>query len=279
MTRIAAVLVTHDSERWIEATAASVVAQSRLPDQVIVVDDASTDATVEILSRVIGSDRLRVIPSTDRSTDPASRIARNFRQGLQECRDFDVAVLGDHDDVWHGHRVEHQVQLLERHPRSTIVASDGRLVDEAGSPIGGTLRDAFPVPDRFEHLAPAERMRTVLRHSIATGGASAVRPSAFAGSPIPPGWLHDRWWSLVAVARDELILDRDLVIDYRLSSGQQVGLDRGRQQGSATQRLAHATATLPRTLGRLRDVHGIASVAEPTTRHELSYPRLLRALR
>ena len=45
MTRVAAVLVTHDAEPWIEATLASIVAQTRQPDEIVVVDDASTDAT------------------------------------------------------------------------------------------------------------------------------------------------------------------------------------------------------------------------------------------
>ncbi len=63
MTRVAAVLVTHDSERWIERTLASVVGQGRPADVIVVVDDASTDGTREIIGRVFG-DRVRVVPST-----------------------------------------------------------------------------------------------------------------------------------------------------------------------------------------------------------------------
>lgn len=277
MTRVAAVLVTSNSERWIEATARSVAGQSRAPDEIVVIDDRSTDATRDILARVLG-DRARIVASTAQSTDRTVRIAHNFRQGLAECGACGIAVLGDHDDVWHSGRVGHQAGLLEARDADSMVASDGRLVDEAGTPVGGTLRDAFPVPVGFDGLAAAERMRTVLRHSVATGGASAVRPEAFADVVIPDGWLHDRWWSLVAAAREQLRVDPEVVIDYRVSAAQQVGLGRGHQDRGALARIVAGAGGLGATLARLRDLGGLAAIATPATHPEVSGPRLVRNL-
>ena len=275
--RVAAVLVTRDSDRWIELTLASVIGQSRQPDEIVIVDDGSTDATAEIVQRVLG-ERARIVPSTATSTDRPTRIAHNFRQGLQEVRDCDVAVLGDHDDVWHPNRIGHQVGVLEVWRQDTMLTSDGRLVDESGVPIGGTLRTAFPVPMDWSAASPAERMRTVLRYSVATGGASAVRPAAFADVPVPAGWLHDRWWSLVAAAREQLRLDDEVVIDYRVSAAQEVGLDRGHQDRSTVQRAIAGVSSLPSTIGRLGDLRGLSGSATDATRGELSYARLLRTL-
>ncbi len=277
MTRVAVVLVTSNSERWIEATLASVLAQSRRPDDVVVVDDGSTDRTVELVMRALG-DRVRVVPSTAATPDRATRIAHNFRLGLQQVRDCDVAVLGDHDDIWHPNRIGHQVGVLELWQQDTMLASNGRLVGADGLPIEGTLRSAFPTPVVWSMASPAERMRTVLRHSVATGGASAVRPAAFADVEIPSGWLHDRWWSLVAVAREELRVDDEIVIDYRVSAGQEVGLDPGDQARSTAGRLAAGVARLPRTVGRLGEVRSLTSVATSNTAPELAIPRLLRTL-
>ena len=277
MTRVAAVLVTNDSERWIEQTLASVVDQGRAADVIVVVDDASTDATREIIGRVFG-DRVRVVPSATTAVDRTSRIAANFRQGLAECLDCDVAVLGDHDDVWHHNRIGHQAGVLEVRSDATMLASDGRLVDESGQPTGGTLREAFPIPTDFKDTDPAGRMRVVLRHSVATGGACAVRPSAFAHVQIPPGWLHDRWWSLVAAAREELLVDEQQVIDYRVFAGQEVGLHRGHQDRSTVGRLVAAVGGIGGTLGRLGDLRSLAAMATPATKPELAWPRLLTNL-
>jgi glycosyltransferase involved in cell wall biosynthesis len=277
MTRIAAVLVTHDSQQWIAETVVSVLGQSRSADVIVIVDDASTDDTVQIAGDLLG-DRGRIVASTATSPDRVTRIAHNFRQGLQVVRDYDVAVLGDHDDIWHPNRIGHQVGVLEVWQQDVMLASDGRLVDEEGHPIGGTLRTAFPVPIDWAGAAPQELMRAVIRHSVATGGASAVRPAAFADLSIPKGWLHDRWWSLVATAREGLRLDSEQVIDYRVSAGQEVGLHRGAQDRASTGRLAAAMGSVPRTIARLGDLRSLTAQATDRTRPELAYPRLLRTL-
>jgi hypothetical protein len=121
-------------------------------------------------------------------------------------------------------------------------------------------------------------MRAGIRYSVATGGASAVRPAAFADVPIPAGWLHDRWWSLVATAREQLRLDDEVVIDYRVSAAQEVGLDRGQQGRSSVQRAAAGVSALPSTIGRMGDLRRLSSSATEATRGELSFPRLLQTL-
>jgi glycosyltransferase involved in cell wall biosynthesis len=277
LTRVAAVLVTSNSERWLEQTLASVRDQARPADEIVIVDDASSDGTGAVIDRVLGQ-RARVVASRARSTDKTSRIAANFRQGLQEVRDCGIAVLGDHDDVWHPQRIAHQVEVLDVWRDIELLASDGRLVDVDGAPVPGSLRTAFPVPADFNEMSPALQVRTVIRRSVATGGASAVRPEAFADVEIPPGWLHDRWWSLVAAARGSLRVDVDAVIDYRVSPEQEVGLDRGHQARSAVQRLRTGLASAGSTMSRIRDLQGLSRYATPSTSAEFAGSRLLRTL-
>ena len=278
MTRVAAVLVTHNAEAWIEETLASVLAQSRQPDEIVIVDDASTDATREIVSRVLGA-QARILPSTATADDGYSRIAHNFRQGLTAVQECEIAVLGDHDDVWHADRVAHQAALLGKRPDVALVASDGRLVDEGGHPLGGTLRGTFRVPPDFNDMSPEDRMRVVLRKSIATGGASALRPAGFVDVVIPSGWLHDRWWSLVSAAREDLLVDDTVVIDYRVSSAQEVGLDTGHQDQAVMGRMMAAAGGLRTTMNKLDDIRQLLPpYATDATRPSLSGPRLLRNL-
>lgn len=277
MTRVAAVLVTSNSSRWLEPTLASVLAQERQPDDIVIIDDRSTDDTRAIIDRVAGS-RARVVPALSTVPDLSTRIAANFRQGLQEVRDCDVAVLGDHDDVWHSDRIAHQVELMEVWSDVDLLASNGRLVDMFGNVVPGTLRSAFPVHGDFNELSPQEQMRVVIRRSVATGGASALRPRVFADATIPPGWLHDRWWSLVSAARQTLRLDDEPVIDYRVSPGQEVGLDRGHQAQSPMARLRSGVGSLGTTAGRIRDLQLLSGSATPQTSRELRMPRLLRNL-
>jgi glycosyltransferase involved in cell wall biosynthesis len=275
VSSVAALLVTHNSAAWIEQTLASVAGQNRPVDAVVVIDDGSSDGTLELLRTYRG---LQVHAATATSTDTITRIAQNFRQGLRACSGLDVVVLGDHDDVWHVDRVQVQVERLLAHRDVVMVASDGRLVDEAGHATGGTLRTAFPVPADFEDLPPAQQMSAAIRRSVATGGASAVRPEAFADQGIPDGWLHDRWWSLLALSREAFVLDESVVIDYRLSAEQEVGLASGHQAQSLIGRVGSGVASLPATLGKMGDLHSLANGATEATRPELSGWRLLRNL-
>lgn len=250
MTRIAAVLATHNAGAWLEATLASIDAQSRRPDRTVVVDDRSTDDTAAILA----AHSITALPATTRLADGVSRIAANFLQGVRSCADYDLVALGDHDDRWHQDRVAHQAALMGLRPDALMVASDGVTVDATGAPLGGTIREVFPIDVQWDSVSPADRMRYVLRHSIATGGASMIRPGAFPDLSVPPGWLHDRWWSLVATARDGMLVDDRAVIDYRVQDAQQVGLDAAAQGHGPLGRVVALIAQSRRSIGKQRDL-------------------------
>jgi glycosyltransferase involved in cell wall biosynthesis len=224
---IAAVLVTHNAERWLEETLTSVLAQSTTPDRIVIVDDHSTDRTRDVITDVLGDDAT-VLASNATTRDPSTRIAANFVQGVRAAN-ADIVVLGDHDDVWLPERIAHQVDALERNPAVAMVASTATLIDENGRLLSGTLRGTFPVPATYSTWARPLQITYALTHSIATGGVSALRPAALAALDVPGGWLHDRWWSLRAVAHGRFLLDDGIVAHYRVTSGQQVGLQTANQ--------------------------------------------------
>lgn len=234
---VAVALVTRNAAPWIDPLLESIRSQTRAPDAIVVVDDHSTDDTVARMRSALGP-VVTVQPSLSAATRRIDRIAENFTQAVRACASHEVVILGDHDDVWLSDRIAHQAtRLLTTSDRGTLmIASDGLLVDERDEPIGGTLRTNFPIPD---HAAddPRATLRLALTHLVATGGASAIRPAAFPCLEVPPGWLHDRWWSLVAAARGGLLIDDTLVIDYRVHPGQEAGLDRASHGARAREKL------------------------------------------
>ena len=223
----AAVIVTCNSQAFLGDLLKSIDNQTRSPDLRIAVDDLSTDATQGLLE----DSGFAVSQATSTASNTITRIAQNFLQGVRAAvaAGAEVVVLGDHDDVWHRNRVEHQANLLERHSSVALLASDGYLIDEHGAAIPGTIRSTFAIPGDFNDQMIRRQLAYAVRHSIATGGACALRPAALTDWSIPAGWLHDRWWSLAAVRMGRFEADLTPVIDYRLTSNQQVGLDLARQ--------------------------------------------------
>jgi len=252
--RVAAVIATHNSDRFLEATLASIQAQELGPDIRIAIDDFSTDATRTLL----GDHGFEVQTTTSAARDGATRIAQNFHQGLRtaQAAGADIVILGDHDDLWHADRIRHQVDRLHDDPQVAMLASDGFLIDEHGAAVPGTIRSTFPVPDDFDSLPLRKRLAYAARHSIATGGASALRPALMTDWSVPPGWLHDRWWSLASLRVDRFRLDPTAAIDYRVSDDQQVGLDSG-DQDSPGRWLRGKARNLGTTAKRVRDASGL----------------------
>ena len=281
MTSVAALLVTSNSQAWIRATLESVRTQRRQPDVIVIVDDGSADDTRAIIDDVL-KDTARIERATSKAKDRTTRIAHNFHQGIRACAEAgaDIVILGDHDDLWHPARVGHQATQLANDPNALMVAADGRIVDEHGRASGKTLRDTFPVPADWDDEPIADQIAYAIRHSIATGGASALKPREFVDRNIPEGWLHDRWWSLVATVRGGMRIDPAPVIDYRISATQEVGLATGQQQKTPAERLTSALGSAPETLRKAQDLHR-ALGAQATTdeaKRALAWPNLLKSL-
>lgn len=274
---VAIALVTHNAERWIDSLLKSILGQTRQPDAIVIVDDRSTDQTRRIIADILG-DQVEVIAATSTASRSFDRIAQNFVQAVRACRGHDVVVLGDHDDLWMPDRVAHQVRLLMGRPGlpALMVANDGRLVDGAGHPLGGTLRSAFPGPPADARVDATAMLRFALTHPVATGGASAIRPDQFPDLRVPTGWLHDRWWSLVAAVRAGLLVDDEVVIDYRVEHGQQVGLARGSQglEGLSKARSIGIVDSVRKLLDLT--VHLSPLADDPALRREISLRRLLK---
>ena len=254
---VAVVIVTRNSQRFLEQTLASIDQQTRPADFRIAVDDYSSDSSPKLLE----SSGFSVTRATSSHVDVHTRIAQNFLQGLRIAvgAGADMVVLGDHDDVWHSDRIERQREVLLGGPSAAMVASDGFLIDQHGAALPGTIRQSFPVPGDFPTWTPRKQWAYALRHSLATGGSSAIRPAAFDDWSVPAGWLHDRWWSLVALRHQALIIDERAVIDYRLSDRQEIGLNTAGQEASHrwyARQLSNALRTSQRAADLTRLVRG-----------------------
>jgi glycosyltransferase involved in cell wall biosynthesis len=99
---VSAVITAYNSGEFVAEAIESVYAQTRLPEEVIVVDDGSTDETPQILSRFEGRPGFRSI----RKQNGGEASARNA--GVDAAASDYVAFL-DHDDLWRPQKLERQL--------------------------------------------------------------------------------------------------------------------------------------------------------------------------
>ena len=130
--------------------------------------------------------------------------------------------------------------------------------------------------------SPADRVRASIRRPFVTGATCAMRRELVQMmAPVPRRWLFDRWATLVAAARDGLVLQPDVVIRYRIHPDQLLG-DRQATGPVGSRRwrqvLARGASPLEAAV-RARDVvRRIRPLAiDATIRDELSWRSLARA--
>lgn len=106
--RISAVIPAYNAEKYISRAIESVLKQSRPADEIIVVDDGSTDKTGEIVQTYGG--KVRYI----RQENAGASEARN--RGIEEASCEWTAFL-DADDEWLEDNLKLQIEVLERNRR------------------------------------------------------------------------------------------------------------------------------------------------------------------
>jgi glycosyltransferase involved in cell wall biosynthesis len=104
---ISVVIPVYNGSRTIRATLDSVLEQTLPADEIIVLDDGSTDDTASILSSY-GS-RITVLHQENRGVAAT-------RNTLCERARGDLVAFVDHDDVWHSTYLETQGKSFEDHP-------------------------------------------------------------------------------------------------------------------------------------------------------------------
>jgi glycosyltransferase involved in cell wall biosynthesis len=109
---IAAVITTYNSGAFLEEALASVLAQTRPPEEIIIIDDGSTDDTPERMRRWAK----RV--AYHRQANAGSSVARN--NGWRLAGASWIAYL-DADDLWLPDRLERQEAWVRDHPETEAV--------------------------------------------------------------------------------------------------------------------------------------------------------------
>jgi glycosyltransferase involved in cell wall biosynthesis len=199
--RISIALATYNGEKYLAEQLQSFCAQTKLPDELIVCDDCSTDTTLNILY-----DFFERAPFTVKVfvNSENQGYTKNFAKALELCTG-DIVFLSDQDDVWLPPKIDKIIQYFELNPDTQLVIHDLDYCKDDLTPIGQTK---------------IERMENVfdLNHWYVVGMATAIRSSFLKLClPIPNlnGLTHDLWIHRCAAAIETKIVIRESLALYR----------------------------------------------------------------
>ncbi len=236
---LSVVLCTCNGERWLPALLHSLAGQTRLPDELVVHDDASTDRTVEIIEGFAPTlpFPVRLLAHEERMGSTA-----NFASAINRSRGR-VVALADQDDVWYPAKLEQLLHEFELDPTISMVFSDADLIGEDGTRIGPRLWDTRLVGRTLRrHAVVPEEL--LARRALTTGCTMAIRRRVVeAALPFPDLMddrraimRHDRWLSLVAAAVGTVRALPQPLLGFRVHPQQETGVLVGPQLTSALRR-------------------------------------------
>lgn len=122
---ISVIIPVYNGEQTIQATVASVQQQTVNDIEIIIINDGSTDKTVEIIHRI--QDKRIKIFNYENAGLSASR-----NRGISQASGDLVAFI-DADDLWTPDKLASQLQALENHPDADIAYSWTDYIDAAGN--------------------------------------------------------------------------------------------------------------------------------------------------
>ena len=169
--RLTVVMPTHNHGRFIATALDSLIGQTRQPDRVLIINDASQDDTAGIIAAY--AERHAWI---DVETNARNRgVIACLNAGLAAVETDYVTFLAS-DDFVMPRLCETSLRLLADHRQAGLCSVLCRWVDEAGRP----LRQPRPplLTQEARYLPPAEIAAILLRHGSVFGGNGTVYRTA-----------------------------------------------------------------------------------------------------
>jgi glycosyltransferase involved in cell wall biosynthesis len=207
---VSAIIAVYNGEKSVARAIDSVLAQQYENFELIVVDDASRDATPQVLAGY--GDRINVIRG---KKNRGLAAARNF--GVDNSRGQFLAFL-DADDVWLAGRLAKSVEALLTNPTTTMAFSDVVPVDNNGAALAPSyLHPGMARPPLMEDLLE-EGWWPILPSSVTIWRWIFDRVGGFAEEyKSAAGFEDTELWFLLRELGDFAYVPEPLV-NYRLDS-------------------------------------------------------------
>ena len=244
---ISVAMTTYNGSAYIEEQLRSLLAQSVLPDEIIICDDASTDGTVELLKRLCREHpAIRLIENPTRLG-----YIENFYQAIS-LTTGDYVFLCDQDDIWHENKIERTLAVLKE-TGVDAVCTGSTLIDAEGRRIPNP-KD-YRINPLVKKLGPADGRRVPISfHRLIYGNISqgctyciTARVRERYVALHSTRLIHDHQLMFLASLMGGALYLHEELLDYRLHRGNALGFAAKKVKSGEPSTSATADAALADT--------------------------------
>lgn len=202
------IIPAYNAEQYIVPAIRSALSQSLEDIEVILIDDGSTDTTHE-KALALQCAKLRII----RQSNEGECAARNT--GIRVARGKYIGFL-DADDLWHPHKAQRHVEVMEKHEKADLTFAWWRVIDEKGRDTGrrGTPQEQWIGFQELLLKNVAGNGSTVVARRTAIEEAGLFDPN------ITGMGDHDLWLRIARLRFKNVFCIREILSDYRIRADQ-----------------------------------------------------------
>jgi glycosyltransferase involved in cell wall biosynthesis len=208
---VAIVIPLFNHERYISDALRGLLAQTCPPDRIIVIDDGSSDHSLDA-ARSVPDPRITLL------SQPNAGAHNTLNSAVALAAGSDYLGILNSDDLYEPERIESCLRCLDLHPSAAVVATRLRLIDENGLLLGPEDPRARWLRSVW-HARPAAGLPAWFGIANFTKTTSNLfgRAEYFRAHPFRPyRYVHDYFFALAAALEDRLVLLDEELLRYRV---------------------------------------------------------------
>ncbi|AFY80532.1 glycosyltransferase family 2 protein [Oscillatoria acuminata] len=237
MPTISVIIPAYNAEKFIKETINSVLNQTFRDFELIVINDGSTDGTLEVVSTFSDS-RIQVF------SYPNSGPQKSRNRGIDHAKGEYLSFL-DADDLWTPDKLERQLQALHDNPDAAVAYSWTDFINGSGERLPGGQHFKF-TNDVYERL--------LLGDFIGSGSNPLIRKDALLNvGPFDESLVGGQDWEmwLRLAAQYQFVVVPSTLVFYR-QSGKSWSSNLKRQEQGYQQVIEKSLANAPEKIKKLR---------------------------
>ena len=225
---ISIALTTYNGEKYLEKQLSSLFSQTRRFDELVIVDDCSTDTTTEILEELSGKNPEFNIKFFRNEKNLG--YIRNFQKAIELCTG-DIIFLCDQDDIWYDTKIAEMTELMENNSSISLLACSFDFIDGKDSPVSVKKKAGYSNNNLLKGKVGKDELKEIGIEKLVfrnfTQGCACCFTREVAeeflkvfDENIP----HDWQLNMIAAAKDGLYFYNRALFAYRLHGDNTTGL-------------------------------------------------------
>lgn len=210
---VSIVMATYNGERFLKEQLDSIVNQTYSNLEIVIVDDASKDSTINILEQYESRYQNLKVYKAEQNLG----YIKNFQKGILLCKG-DYIALSDQDDIWLPEKIS---TLMRERGDHALIYCNSELIDAEGKSLGIKLSDLKNLLDFWTPL-------NYVVGGTASGHAMIVKKEVMIQSmPLPLMVTHDYWIGFMSTFTSPMKFVNEVLVLYRQHGGNVVGVSAG----------------------------------------------------